>query len=232
MALLGNYSIILKNPATFIGGTQVSNCRSAFGGSGQNLQMYYGQSEGGGLPLTSSMSTGTEPPYSYHLAEKGGELSSTTLINGTSDLDITSLSLGKALEAAMAGVGTVDTAGLSLVTSMIAALAGTGSLTGSMVGTIQMAADLAGSGDLTASLGLLSNLFANLSGSGGLTADLKGKLSMAATIYVNEGAATVEQIVNEVVQAIVDMGATGGLTTEEHAQLMKTLTTVKFLGLK
>ena len=194
--------------------------------------MYYGESEGGGLPLTSSMSTGTEPPYSYHLAEKGGELSSTTLINGTSDLDITSLSLGKALEAAMAGVGTVDTAGLSLVTSMIAALAGTGSLTGSMVGTIQMAADLAGSGDLTASLGLLSNLFANLSGSGGLTADLKGRLSMAATIYVNEGTATVEQIVNEVVQAIVDMGATGGLTVEEHAQLMKTLTTVKFLGLK
>ena len=208
MALLGNYSVILKNPATFIGGTQVSNCRSAFGGSGQNLQMYYGQSEGGGLPLTSSMSTGTEPPYSYHLAEKGGELSSTTLINGTSDLDITSLSLGKALEAAMAGVGTVDTAGLSLVTSMIAALAGTGSLTGSMVGTIQMAADLVGSGDITGSLNMLSGMVADLAGLGLIDSDLKGKLSMAATIYVNEGAATVEQIVDGVVDGIGTITAT------------------------
>ena len=232
MALLGNYSVILKNPATFIGGTQVSNCRNAFGASGQNAQMYYAESEGGGLPLTSSLSTGTEPPYSYHLAEKGGELSSTTQIKGDGSFTITSLALGKALEAAMAGVGTVDTAGLSLVTSMIAALAGTGSLTGSMVGTIQMAADLAGSGDLTGSLGMLSGMFANLSGSGSLSADLKGKLSMAATIYVNEGSATIEQIVNEVVQAIVDMGATGGLTVDEHAQLMKTLTKGQFIALK
>ena len=232
MALLGNYSVILKNPATFIGGTQVSNCRNAFGATGQNHQMNYGESEGGGLPFTSSMSTGTEPPYSYHLAEKGGEMSSTTLINGEGDFSITSLALGKALESAMAGVGTVDTAGLSLVTSMIVALSGTGSLTGSMVGTIQMAADLAGSGDLTASLNMLSGMVANLAGQGLISADLKGKLSMAATIYVNEGAATVEQIVDEVVQAIIDLGATGGLTAEEHAQLMKTLTTNKFLGLK
>ena len=181
---------------------------------------------------TWSLPTGTQPPYSYHLADIGGELSSTTLIKGASDLSITSLALGKALEAAMAGVGTVDTAGLSLVTSMIASLAGTGSLTGSMVGTIQMAADLAGSGNLTASLGMLSGMFANLSGSGLLSADLKGKLSMAATIYVNEGSATIEQIVNEVVQAIVDMGATGGLTVDEHAQLMKTLTVGKFIALK
>jgi len=202
MALLGNYSVILKNPATFIGGTQVSNCRSAFGANGQNLQMYYGESEDGGLPLTSSLPTGTQPPYSYHLSEKGGELSSTTQINGTADFTITSLSLGKALEAAMAGVGTVDTAGLSLVTSMIAALAGVGSLTGSMVGTIQMAAELAGSGDLTGSLGMLSGMFATLEGSGVLTSDLKGKLSMAADIYVNQSEATVQQIVDAVWNAL------------------------------
>jgi hypothetical protein len=202
MALLGNYSIILKNPATFIGGTQVSNCRSAFGGSGQNLQMYYGESVGGGLPLTSSLPTGTEPPFSYHLADKGGELSSTTQITGSGDFTITSLALGKALEAAMAGVGTVDTAGLSLVTSMIAALAGTGAVTGSMVGTIQMAADLAGSGDITGSLGMLSGMFATIEGTGTLTSDLKGTLSMAADIYVNQSEATVQQIVDAVWSAL------------------------------
>lgn len=230
MALLGNYSVIMKNPFTPIGGTQVSNVRSAFNSSGQNKQRYYADTDG--LPLTASLPTGTEPPFSYLLAYKGGEMSSTTQINGTSEFTITSLALGKALESALAGVGTVDTAGLSLVTSMIAALAGTGQVTGSMVGTIQMAADLAGSGNITGSLGMLSGMFANLAGTGAISADLKGKLSMAATIYVNEGAATIDQIVEEVVQALVDLGLGGGLTAEEHAQLMKTLTTSKFLGLK
>ena len=203
MALLGNYSVILKNPATFIGGTQVSNARSAFNMEGQMLQMYYGESEGGGLPFTSSLDTGTEPPYSWHLAEYGGELSSTTMINGEADLTITSLALGKALEAAMAGVGTIDTAGLSLVTSMIALIEGLGELTGSMVGTIQMAADLAGSGDITGSLNMLSGMVANLAGTGTLTSDLKGTLSMAADIYVNQSEETVQQIVDAVWNALL-----------------------------
>ncbi len=231
MALLGNYNVFTKNPATYIGGTQLSNVRSAFNMEGQMLQMYYGESEGGGLPLTASLDTGTEPPYSWHLAEKGGEMSSTTMTNGTATLTASQQN-GINIVSTIAGIGTIDTAGLSLVTSMIALIEGLGELTGSMVGTIQMASTLAGSGDLTGSLGMLSGMFANLSGSGSLSADLKGKLSMAATIYVNEGSATIEQIVNEVVQAIVDMGATGGLTVDEHAQLMKTLTKGQFIALK
>lgn len=231
MALLGNYSVILKNPATFIGGTQVSNCRNAFGSSGQNRQRYYPGSDGGGLPLTASLPTGTEPPFSYSLAYKGGEMTSTTQISGSSTLS-SSISNGINIISSISGSGTIDTAGMSLVTSMIVTIACSGSLTGSMVGTIQMAADLAGSGDITGSLNMLSGMVANLAGQGLVASDLKGKLSMAATIYVKEGAATVDQIVEEVVQALVDLGLGGGLTSEEHEQLMKTLTTGKFIGLK
>lgn len=227
MALLGNYSVILKNPATFIGGTQVSNCRSAFGGSGQNLQMYYPDSESGGLPFTASLGTGTEPPYSYHLADKGGELSSTTLINGVGELSASQQN-GINIVSSIAGIGTIDTAGLSLVTSMISAIAGSGSLTGSMVGTVQLAADLAGSGDVAGSVSMLSGLIANLAGSGVISSDLKGKLFMEATIYVNEGAATVDQIVDGVVAA----GGGGGLTAEQEEQLYKTLTKGQFIALK
>ena len=57
MALLGNYSIILKNPATFIGGTQVSNCRNAMGGIGQLRQRYYPETSGG-LPTTTALPEG------------------------------------------------------------------------------------------------------------------------------------------------------------------------------
>jgi len=207
MALLGNYSVILKNPATFIGGTQVSNCRSAFGGSDQNLQMHYGESEGGGLPSTASLPTGTQPPYSYHLADKGGEMSSTTLINGTSDLT-SSQQNGINITASLEGSGTIDTAGLSLVTSMIAAIAGSGTLTGAMVGTVQLAADLAGSGDVVGSVSMLSGLIANLAGSGVISSDLKGKLFMEAQIYVNQSEATVDQIVEGVVDGIGSITAT------------------------
>lgn len=195
--LIGNYSVILKNPATFIGGTQVSNCRSAFGAEGQMLQMYYGESEGGGLPLTASLDTGTEPPYSWHLAEKGGELSSTTMMNGVAT---TAGSVAKGINvlADLTGEGTITSAGLSLVTSMIALIESSGTLTSAMVGTIQMASSLAGAGDITGALGMLSGMIATIPSSGALTSDLKGKLSMAADIFVNQSTATVNELVNAV----------------------------------
>ena len=99
-------------------------------------------------------------------------------------------------------------AGLSLVTSMISTIAGTGALTGSMVGTIQMAANLAGLGDITGSLGMLSGMVANLAGQGLISSDLKGKLFMEAQIYVNEGQATVDQIVEGVVDNLGTITAT------------------------
>lgn len=201
--LLGNYTPLSANPGRCV--TLAIPNPYKWRSSGNLFSMYTGD---GALPRTSSLPTGTEPPYSYHLAPVGGELSSTTQLNGTSDMTITSLALGKALQAALAGVGTVDTAGLSLVTSMIAALAGSGALTGSMVGTIQMAASLSGSGDLTGTLNMLSGLIATLAGSGAISSDLKGKLFLAADIYVNEGAATVDQIVDGVVDGIGSVTAT------------------------
>lgn len=207
MALLGNYSIYLKNPATYIGGTQVSNVRSAFNGSGQNLQMYFGESEDGGLPFTASLSTGTEPPYSWHLADKGGELSSTTSINGAAEISASQAN-GINIVASLEGTGTITDGALSLVTSMISTIASTGTLTGSMVGTIQMAADLAGSGDISGSLSMLSGLVATLAGQGLIDADLKGKLFMEAQIYINEGQATVDQIVDGVVDNLGTITAT------------------------
>lgn len=145
--------------------------------------------------------TGTQPPYSWLLAPKGGEMSSTTAISGSGSIT-SGMASGKALEATMDGVGTISDASMALVTSMIAILSGSGTLSGSMVGTIQMASDLAGSGDLTASAKLIAGIIGELSGSGTLTSDLKGKLAMEADIYVNESTATVNQIVSAVWSAL------------------------------
>lgn len=240
MALLGNYSVYLANPATYIAGVQVSNVRNAFNMEGQMLQMYYGESEDGGLPLTSSLDTGTEPPYSWHLAEKGGELSSTTMISGTGTMSA-SQSNGINIVSSIPSVGTISTAGLSLVTSMIAAIAGSGALTGSMVGTVQFAADLAGVGDMSASLAMLSGLVATLAGQGLISADLKGKLAMEAQIYVNQSEATVQQLVDGVWQATAtefdEDGTMGNKVNSAGGaadpwQDDRALTVGRFLGLK
>jgi len=71
-----------------------------------------------------------------------------------------------------------------------------------MVGTVQLAATLAGTGDVVGSVSMLSGLIANLAGSGVISADLKGKLFMEAQIYVNQSEATVQQIVEGVLNAI------------------------------
>jgi len=144
--------------------------------------------------------TGTQPPYSWLLAPKGGELSSTTQITGTGTLS-SSLTLGRVMTANLAGIG--DIAGsLSLITSLAASLSGSGTLSGNLSLTLGLAANLAGSGDLSGALSLLMELVADLSGSGTLAGNLKGNADLHAIIYVNQSEATVQQLVTGVWSAL------------------------------
>jgi len=125
-----------------------------------------------------SFPTGTESPYSLIMGDKGFLLSSTTTSNGVGTIT-SGLSMGKACEAALTGTGTISAANLSLIVQLAASLSGSGTITtASLVGVVALAA--------------------SLSGTGSLTADLKGTLSMSASIYVNESEATVQQIVDGV----------------------------------
>lgn len=227
MALIGNYSVYLKNPATYIGGTQVSNCRSAFGASGQNLQMYYGES-GTVIPLTSSIPSGTAPPYSWHFAEVGGAMASSTF---TSTAPFADGNMGVNGDS-IASVIVTGEAVLQLVASLQADGSVTVTATGDGFG--------AASSPATANVSVVGTL--DIQGIGGIlatatvvaspTADIQATGELHSLVYLNQSEATVEQIVAAVVQGLIDMGATGGLTSEEHTQLMKTLTVGKFLGLK
>lgn len=162
---------------------------------------------------TASFPTGTEPPYSYMLGIKGGELSSTTYTNGSSSFS-GNLSLGKFMTADLAGLGTLD-ASMSLITSLLADLSGSGSLSGSLSLTLGLAANLSGSGDLTGSLKLLIPLAANLTGTGTLTGNLKGNADLAADIYVNQSTATVNELVAGVWNALAADFNTSGTMGEK-----------------
>jgi hypothetical protein len=158
--------------------------------------------------------SGTQPPYSWLLAFKGGELSSTNKISGSGTLSANQ-SNGINIEADLDGTGTISTASLALVTSMIAALTGSGTLTASMVGTVQLAAALTGSGTLAGAMNVLAGLSASLTGTGSIVADLKGKLFMEADIFVNAGTATTVEIASAVWEELAADHNTSGTMGEK-----------------
>lgn len=169
------------------------------------MRGYYGHSQTETFAsqiIRDSFPTGTNPPYSIILGDKGALLSSTTTISGDGVV-VSGLSMGKACEAALTGSGTITSASLSLITQLAAALTGSGTITtASLVGVVSLAASLSGTGSLTAGLNVIAFMNATLEGTSDLDADLKGTLSMSAAIYVNQSEATVQQIVDGVWNAL------------------------------
>ena len=191
MGLLNNYSII---NCALVGKTTggITDLFNKFKPSGF-VKYAFGDH---GSSTIAALPTGTEPPYSFVMAIKGGELTSATGIvsQGTLSAGLTN---GININTQLDGTGVLN-ANMSLITQMASTLMGIGGLSASMVGTIQMAANLAGQGDMNASIGLISNLAANLIGSGTIVGTMNGKANMSATIYVNQSEATVQQIVDGV----------------------------------
>lgn len=193
--LLNNYSWLNSNPGRAIGG--FTNLHQNFKpGSMMNFFDQEKIDSNESDRKTASLPTGTEPPYSFDLALKGGELSSLTFASGESSLSAY-LSSGKTMTASLSGIGAL-TADLSITASIVANLVGTGSLSVNMSATLSIAANLVGSGNIAAALKLLVPLAGNLNGIGSATANLKGNADIAAIIYVNQSEATVKQLVDGV----------------------------------
>lgn len=145
-----------------------------------------------------SFPTGTNPPYSYVLGDKGALLSASTTLSG-SGTTTSALSQGINISSSLTGTGEITSAQLSLVVSLAASLSGSGTITtASLVGVVSLAASLSGTGSLTAGLNVVAFMNSTLAGTSSVNADLKGTLSMSAAIYVNQSEATVQQIVDGV----------------------------------
>lgn len=160
MALLGNYSLLNKNPHKLVSSLGNLNTGSYWQPSACR-GLYTSEADGGRLQHA-SIPSGTQPPYVIMFAPKGGEMSATTYINGVGAVSSNLLS-GKFMTADLAGVGSLS-GSASLISSLLANLSGTGSITGDMKLTLAMAANLAGTGDMTAAMALLIPLNATLMG--------------------------------------------------------------------
>lgn len=197
--LLGNYSVLNKSPGRFFG-TFPQDTRQNWNKSGPARNMFVGFQRGT-MSKMSAVPRGTEPPYSWIIAQEGGDLSTFNQLSGLGELS-GSMAKGVNATASLSGVGTISTASLSMVVSLISSIAGIGGLSASMVGVVQMSATLVGSGSISAGLNLLANCIASLSGTGTVSANLKGKSYMEADIYVSQATATTEQLVYAIWNAI------------------------------
>ena len=211
--LLNTYSVLNSSPGRAIGG--FTNLYSNYKPSSW-YSFYDNDTEVTTTLKRASFPSGTEPHYSWILAPKGGELSSTTTLGGGSSI-LAAMAMGRAISVDLAGSSSI-LAGLSLISSMSADLAGTSTLSGSIASTLSLAATLIGSGDVSAGLSLLVGIQSTLTGTGTLTVDLKGKASLAASIFVNSGSATIQELVDGVWSALAsDYNSSGTMGQKLNA---------------
>jgi hypothetical protein len=163
-----------------------------------------------------SFPTGTNPPYSYILGNKGALLSSTTTIEGSGDL-VGYAVMGKALESNLTGSGEI-TSNLSLIVSLASAITALGIISGASVsGSIQLAASITSTGSVTASLSLITSMISALNGSGVIAANLKGTASLEADIFVNQSEATTQELAAAVWNALTSQFNAPGTMGEAMA---------------
>ena len=208
--LLNNYSVLNSSPGRAIG--NFTNLYSNYKPSS-----WYSFYDDDTTTITTlkraSFPSGTEPHYSWILAPKGGELSSTTTIYGTGSLTA-GLAMGRAISTNISGTSTFS-AGLSLISSMSASIGGTSDLSGAIAATLSLATTLIGSGDVSAGLSLLVGMQSTLMGEGTIVANMKGQANLEASIFVNSGSATIQELVDGVWNALSANYATSGTMGEK-----------------
>lgn len=177
--LITNYSYINKQLGRQFGGltSPIKYIRP------ETMRNYYCQDDNTNIESIKkdSFSTGTYPPYSYVISEKGGLLSSTTFVYGTNLFENINLAGGLNGESSISGSGDL-TGQLNALAFLISSLSGSSSISADLNAAVSIAANLAGNGDLSGSLAAVLDIIATLNGSGDLSGDLGSALYMVANL--------------------------------------------------
>jgi hypothetical protein len=183
--LIGNYSVLNKNPGRAFGGSTVSETRAQWSKSGPARNRFYGVED-----LANHEKYGTPngylPPYSWVIPQVSGGMASNTLLLGLGAFS-SSIAGGKNATADLAGIGEL-TAPLQLVVSAVAALTGSGLIdSASAVAYLNATADLSGSGSASATLGALGHILSTIPGVGSMSVALRadGELNADLTPFTD-----------------------------------------------
>lgn len=183
MALLGNYSILSKNPGrsgATTAAVDAADYRAGWNKSGANRNRYVSPE---GFAPTSAVPNGYSPPGSWQIAVTSGGISSYTIIGGAGAL-AAGIAGGKNATADLAGSGSITNAEAALIVSAVATLTGSGAITAASANAILDAvATLTGSGTVSgAALVALGNAVAALTGSGTVTPTINATGELAADL--------------------------------------------------
>ena len=203
--LLNNYAIRNANQSRALGG----NLDPTYNFNLAKMNTFY-IGDNDVVSVTDRMSLpaqGLRPPYALVLAPKEGGMSMYSA--GSGSVSNAASIAGLFASATLAGIGVISNGALGLTVEMVAALAGTGSLSASVIGNLEAVASLTGSSTVTAAQSALAGMLASMAGSG-LISDAQQEAlgEMAANIYVNQSQATVDQIVEGVVNNLGTITAT------------------------
>ena len=157
--------------------------------------------------FASQPSFGLQPPYALVLPPKAGGMSMWS--GGTGTVSNAAQVAGLFASATLAGLGIISNGAMGLTVEMVASIANTGTLSASVIGQLQAVASLSGSSSVTAAQSALAGMLASLAGTGVISdAQQEALGQMIANIYVNESQATVDQIVDGVVDSLGSITAT------------------------
>lgn len=209
MALIGNYSVLSKNPGRDIGGGSIGlgMDRCGFNKSSQAR----GAFTNGAWDQLSGIPDGYRPPYCWVLPLKAGALSARNNIVGDGDA-VASIAGGKNAEASIAGLGDLSGVG-QLIISMAAAIGGSGTISGAdLKAFLQLASSLSGSGGATAQLTAIGHLSSVLDGEGTVAASsvITALGTLAAQITVTGATLTTANVADAIWNALAASYNTAG----------------------
>jgi hypothetical protein len=201
MAIIGNYTVVNKNPVKFVtGGTASAEFfnRGNYNFGGRNRNFYCGQASISGLTATAGVPNGYLHPYSWILPQKAGGISSYTLLTSEGSITYSNLAGGINILSAtngLTGLMYLTPVDGQLIVSTTANLTGLGSLnTPVILGIITGTASITGLGSLNLpGLGAIVSAASNITGYGNLTttdltnASLLAIASLTGGILVTTG---------------------------------------------
>ena len=204
--LIGNYSVLSKDPGRSIGGGAI--------GLGMNRADYNKTSmaraafAGEAWEPKSGVPDGYRAPYAWVMPLTAGGLSARNALLGTGDIEDLNLAGGVNGEATLTGAGDITGAG-ALIVSLVAALTGSGTISSAeAIAYLNLAAELAGAGDLAGAATALAHASVALEGAGEAAGTATALGTLAASIVVTGDALSTANIGAAVWAQVIESGFT------------------------
>lgn len=186
--LIGNITLLSRNPGRFAGGT--TQCeRSNFNKSGsyRNFFSHRNPSMTASFVDKSSFPNGYVPPYTWVIPQSSGGMAIYNGINGSGLLSPGTMSAGMNISVrsdslGMVGNGGISSAGLALIVQGVSNILGSGTLNSSIIGKLEATVSMSGSGDIQGSLGALASAVCEIVSTSSMSNDINAYANISADI--------------------------------------------------